>query len=293
MSFPNGGQPGQPGQPQEWGQPQGGQPQQWGQPQAGQPQHGGQQTWGQAASTGFNKVKTGSGFNPSAVRPGQWIALGLWVLTIIALSIPFVSVGGETIDTGYGTSYTSPDYSVSGWNGGLLVMFFICALLAAVAAAIELFVPTLRLPFPMAFVTGGLLGLAGLFGIIEFLTDISSLKYYSAGGWIMLILSLVALAGAVLEIMTALKAPKAAGTAGAAQWGQPAAGQWGAPQTGGHPAQPQGQWGAPQSGGQPLPPHTGGQPVPPQTGGQPAQPQQQWGQNPPQGQPGQWGNPQG
>lgn len=276
MSYPNGGQP---GQPQQWGQPH----------------DGGQQSWGQAASTGFNNAKTGSGFNASNVRPGQWIALGLWLLTIIGLSIPFVSAGGDTYDSGYGTSYTSPTYSVSGWNGGLLVMMFIFALLAAVAAAVELFVPTLKLPFPFAFITGGLLALAGLFGLIEFLTDLDSLKYYSAGGWVMLVLSLVAIAGAVLEIMAALKAPKTpAGnaqwgqTTGGGQWGQPAqpqgqGQQWGAPQTGGQPAQPQQQWGAPQ---------TGGHQAHPQTGGQPSQPQQQWGQNPQQGQNGQWGQPQ-
>ena len=59
MSYPNGGQP---GQPQQWGQPEGGQPQQW-----AQPQDGGQQTWGQAASAGFNNVKTTSGFDPKKV----------------------------------------------------------------------------------------------------------------------------------------------------------------------------------------------------------------------------------
>ena len=249
MSYPNGGQPGQPGQPQQWGQPQ----------------NGGQQTWGQAAGAGFNNVKSTSGFNPSTVRPGQWIALGLWLLTIIGLSIPFI--GGQTYDSGYGTSYQLPSYS--GWNGGLLVMFFIFSLLAAISVAIELFVPSVKLPFPLAFVTGGLLALAGLFGLIEFLTDLDALKYYSVGGWVMLILSLVAIAGGVLEIMHAMKQPKAGGNAAAAQWGQPAAGQWGAPQTGGQPAQPQGQWGAPQQGENP-----------------------QWGQAPQQGQNGQWGNPQ-
>ena len=271
MSYPNGGQP---GQPQQWGQPH----------------DGGQQSWGQAASTGFNNAKTGSGFNASNVRPGQWIALGLPILAIIALSLNFI--GGQT-ESSYGYSYDVPGYS--GWNAGIFVFMFILFVLAAVAAAIELFAPTVKLPFPMAFVTGGLLAIGGVMGLIKWLTGLDIAEYFGVGAWIVLLTTLVAIAGAVLEIMAGLKAPKTpAGnaqwgqTAGGGQWGQPAqpqvqGQQWGAPQTGGQPAQPQQQWGAPQ---------TGGHQAHPQTGGQPAQPQQQWGQNPQQGQNGQWGQPQ-
>lgn len=281
MSYPNGGQPpqqqpGQPGQPQPWGQPQ----------------TGSQQTWGQAAQAGFNSVKSSSGFDVKNVRPGQWIALGLWVLTIIALSLNFVSM--ET----YGYSY-----GASGWNSGLFVFMFILFLLAAGAAAVELFVPSLTLPIPMAFVTGGLLGLGSLLGLLEWLTSLDAIDVFGVGAWITLIILLIGIAGAVLEIMVGLKQPKAAANAGG-QWGQPAAGQWGQPAAG-QSGQPQ-QWGQPQSGGYPAQPQSGGYPAQPQSGGYPAQPQsggfpaqpqpgqQQPGQQPPQ-QPGQgqWGSPQG
>jgi hypothetical protein len=276
MSYPNGGQPGQPQQP---GQP--GQPQQWGQPQTGS-----QQTWGQAAQAGFNNVKSTSGFDVKSVRPGQWIALGLWVLTIIALSLNFVSAES------YGYSY-----GASGWNSGLFVFMFILFLLAAGAAAVELFVPSLTLPFPMAFVTGGLLALGSLLGLLEWLTSLDAIDIFGVGAWITLVVILAGIAGAVLELMAGFKAPKSGGNAGGGQWGQPAAGgQWG------QPAAPQQQWSQPQSGGYPAQPQLGGYPAQPQSGGYPAQPQsggypaqpQQPGQPPQQpGQPGQgqWGQP--
>ena len=265
MSYPNGGQPGQPQQP---GQP--GQPQQWGQPQTGS-----QQTWGQAAQSGFNNVKSTSGFDVKNVRPGQWIGLGLWVLAIIALSLNFI--GGQSGST-YGYSYDVP--GASGWNGGLFVFMFILFLLAAASAAVEMFVPQVQLPFPLAFVTGGLLGLGSVLGLIYWLTNLDSIEYWGVGAWIVLVVILVGIAGAVLEIMHGLKAPKSGGNAGGGQWGQPAAGggQWGQPA-----AAPQQQWGQP--GQQPQ---SGGFPAQPQQPGQPGQPGQQPGQ-PGQGQ---WGNPQ-
>lgn len=267
MSYPNGGQPGEQGQ---WGQPQ-----------------GSQQTWGQSAASGFNNAKTSSGFDVKNVRPGQWIALILPLFSILAMSLNFVG-GGTESSSAYGQTYTYDIPGFSAWNSGLFVFMFILFLFAAIAAAVEMFVPSLNLPFPMAFVTGGLLALGALLGLIEWLTSLDAIDVFSIGAWLVLLAILAAIAGAVLEIMHALKQPKTGGTANA-QWGQPAGqGQWGAPATGGQPAVQQGQWGQPQTGGHVAQPQ--GQWGQPNTGGHPAQPQQgQWGQNPQQGQPGQWG----
>ena len=274
MSYPNGGQPGQPQQP---GQP--GQPQQWGQPQTGS-----HQTWGQAAQAGFNNVKATSGFDAKNVRPGQWIALGLWVLTIIALSLNFI--GGQSASS-YGYSYDIP--GASGWNGGMFVFMFILFLLAAASAAVEIFMPQVRLPFPLAFVTGGLLALGSVLGLIYWLTNLDSIEYWGVGAWIVLVVIVIGIVGAVLELMHGFKAPKTGGNVGGDQWGQPAAGgQWGQPAAGGQwgqPAAPQQQWNQPQQ------PQSGGFGAPPQTGGQPTHPPQQPGQPGQPGQ-GQWGNPQ-
>lgn len=295
MSFPNGGQPGQPQQP---GQP--GQPQQWGQPQTGS-----HQTWGQAAQSGFNNVKTTSGFDVKNVPWWQWALLGGWVLYIVALSLPALTVEA---DAGFGSSFSD---SASGWNYNAHMFGFILVTLAVLAMVASWFMKAQlsNLGFPFGFVIGGLAALGALLGLIAFIvniTDGESGAGYSVspgiGTWITLIVLLVIAAAAAFEIMQALKTPKS-GRGSGDQWGQPAAtgGQWGQPAVGGQPAAG-GQWGQPAggqpAGGQPAggqwgpsSPQSGGYPAQPQSGGYPAQPQQP-GQNPQEPGQGQWGSPQ-
>lgn len=290
---PSGGfaQPQQPqGQPQhpqgqQYGQPQG-QPQ--GQPygQPGQPQ--GQPTWGQSmGQSGMFKS-----FNPATIRPGQWGGLGMWLFSILAISLNFVAGSSETY-YGQTVSYSG----ASGWNLTLNVFMFIFFLLAAIAAAVDIFLKV-SLPFPLAFATGGALVVGGVFGVLEFLVNISHIDQYGVGAYLVLVAGIAGVALGALEIMWAIKQPKTPANSGG-QWGQPAAGQWGQPAGGqwGQPAggQPQQGWGQPGPGqpgpGQPAPGQPGpgqpgpgqqapGQPGPGAPGGYPP-PQQGWG--PPQG----------
>lgn len=204
-------------------------------------------------------------FNAATIRPGQWGGLGMWLFSILAISLNFVAGASETY---YGQTYS---YSgASGWNLTLNIFMFIFFLIAAAAAAVDIFL-NLSLPFPLAFATGGALAIGGLFGVLEFLVNISHIDQYGVGAYFVLVAGIAGLALGALEIMWAIKQPKTPSSTGG-QWGQPAAGQWGQPAGG----QPQQGWGQPAPGQQAPGQQAPGQPGPGAPGGYPP-PQQGWG----------------
>jgi len=297
----------QPGQGQPAPQGQYGPPQQYGQPQG---------QFGPPGQYGGGAVKPG--FDFSKINPLDWAIVGVGVILFVFSFFGYYSFDYPGVSVG-GTTYGGGSQSFGAWHtdGGTWLAWLAMAIgvIAAVVVALQLFVPSFKLPWPSRLLALGLFTLSFLLYVIAIFAhdDFGPDGGHGFSFWISLVLALV---GAVLSLMRLQQTgerlpgflaalPAIGGSTGAksgaahsgVSYGPPAG--YGAPQ-GYQPPAPQGYQQPPAGYGQQPPPAPGGYqpqqynpapppsaPQPPPGGYQPPAPQPgyQPPQPPPQQQP--------
>jgi hypothetical protein len=167
-----------------------------GQPHGAQPP-GPQGAWGPPAGSPYNAPR--AAFDPKTVNPLDWGILGAGLLAFI-----FSFVSYYTVSVSY-AGFGSASGSESAWNGFFGWFAMLCALAGSALVAMELFVPTVRLPFPARLTGLALYAVATLCVILAlfvFPEDVPDVKGidtgHGVGYWISLI---VIIAGLVLSLM--------------------------------------------------------------------------------------------
>ncbi|MDT4987747.1 MAG: hypothetical protein QOI74_1841 [Micromonosporaceae bacterium] len=289
---PQGGQPaGGYGPPQQGGY---GQPGQYGPPSGGQ--YGPPQ--GQyGAPYGTSQYGTPKpSFNPAAVNPLDWAVLALPVLALI---FSFFSFYTAKVTANFGGQSISQSAHENAWHGFFGWFAVLLALVAAALVAMELFMPSVKLPVPTRLAALGALALSLICIIIAaFLTPGSTDNVPSSykvdygrgfGFWAVLVLIVAAAVVTFLRFQqTGGKLP-GLGSSGASKqqsaYGQPGYGAPGQQGPAGYGAPTYGAAGQQQGYQQPPTPQ-GYQPQPPPGGYQPPAPQPGYPPQPSAPQPG-------
>jgi hypothetical protein len=141
-----------------------------------------------------------AGFNASAVNPLDW---GILAAGFLAFIFSFVSWYSFTAKI---AGFTSATVHENAWHGFFGLLAVLLALIGSALVAVELFAPTVSLPFPARLVGLGLYAVATLFMLLTLfiVPDYHGYsgpgidKGHSFGYWISLI---VIIAGLVMSLM--------------------------------------------------------------------------------------------
>jgi hypothetical protein len=141
---------------------------------------------------------------PGGLQAADWVVVAGTVLYLVFMLIPWFRVDGVV----FGGGYTSPGFSVNGFDSGVLPVAFLLLLVAAVWTVLPA-LTEVRIPFPRSFVT------AGLVAAVFLLTLVAWLRAFDAGFSAMALLTFLTAAAllgvTVLRLLPELREPPSSG----------------------------------------------------------------------------------